>query len=316
LFSSCDWVVLDSSPLALVYGTNTIQLTVKPTFSGPQRILLGGYCLDRWGLSRVDFEIEPAAPVIIPRAHYAAWLAKKFLAGSYPGISTGIKAFKFLPEMGHGLEYYGSRLYQSGDSLKNIDWKHSLKHDELISREFIEPQGQPVLMLINLVAGGTEQADRLALDIISGAISLAVEKLPASIAAYNGETVVTVTGMLSSAKLVSCALDLIERIRVIPFPARYLNPPDLAKMKSNLARLRLLPGQAARTLEELMQVEYANLHRAAVGSVATEALMKGLARTGRPCTVAVISGRNHDAEALSYLTLSIAKDKRIAITAI
>ncbi len=312
LFSPFGWVAPEPREMSLTEKTINVQIAVSPQLAGPQQIVLTGSCWDKWGLTQVDFEIEPIFPVIIPRARYAAWLAKKYLAGSNSGILAGSsEALKPLFGIRCGLEYYGNRPYQPGDSLGNIDWKRSLKYNELVSREYVESRNQPVLLLINLLANGIEEADRLAFDIVSAAINLAVEGIPASIAAYDGEKVVAITDTLGPFRLVSRALNLLEWIRIVPVPARYLNPPDLLKVKSNLFRLRLIPGQAARVLEELMQVEYANLRRAAADSMASKALDEGLLRIGRPCRVAVISGRNHDAEALSYLAFSMTEDKRV-----
>jgi hypothetical protein len=317
LFSPYAWVVLDPHEITLTRGIINLQAAIKPLLAGPQQIILKGYCLDRWGLTCVDFEIEPVLPIVIPRARYASWLAKKYLSGSNPGtlpVSTGSRAVKPLFGMRQGLEYYGSHSYQPGDSLKKIDWKRSLKYSELVSREYIESRGQPVLMLINLLAGGAEQADKLSYDVVISAMNLAVEGIPASIAAYDEEKIVSITGQLSSHELVSSALLLLERIRISPVPERYLKPPDLLNIKANLSRLRLIPGQAARVLVELLQMEAASLKRIAVDSTATNALMQGLARSGRQGMVMVISGRNHDAEALSYLVLEMAKDSRLVMS--
>jgi len=77
---------------------------------------------------------------------YAAWLTRQYLAGTKPGslpIVSNIQAIKPLLGLRRGIEYYGSQLYQPGDSLKSIDWKHSAKYDKLISKEFIEFHGRP-----------------------------------------------------------------------------------------------------------------------------------------------------------------------------
>ena len=78
-------------------------------------------------------------------------------------------------------------MYQPGDNLKNIDWKHSVKYNELVTREFFEIQGQPVILLINLVAGDTEETDKLAYNIIVAALSLAQDGIPAALAAYDDQ---------------------------------------------------------------------------------------------------------------------------------
>ncbi|GAI15654.1 unnamed protein product, partial [marine sediment metagenome] len=93
-----------------------------------------------------------------------AWLAKRYLAETKPGVLpliSNISALRPIHGLRRGVEYYGSQLYQPGDSLKSIDWKHSVKYNELISKEFTELHGQPAIILINLAVGNAEEADKL-----------------------------------------------------------------------------------------------------------------------------------------------------------
>ncbi|MFC1943739.1 DUF58 domain-containing protein [Chloroflexota bacterium] len=197
LESPYEWLKVSPNVLSLKQNSLTVNVSLSPALSGPAVVKLKGKATDRWGLIQISFELEPIRLYVIPRARYAAWLAKKYLAGSKPGalpIISNITALKPTHGLRRGIEYYGSQLYQPGDSLKNIDWKHSLKHSELITKEFTEFQGRSAIILINLAVGNAEEADKLAYNIIVTAISLARENIPAALAAYNHEAVKVTTG--------------------------------------------------------------------------------------------------------------------------
>lgn len=128
--------------------------------------------------------------MVIPRATYADYLARQYLSGSKTGrlpLVSSVGAVKSLYGLRQHIEFYGNRMYQPGDSIKNIDWKHSVKYNELVSPEFFEVQGQPMIMLVNLVAGSVDESDKLAYNIIAAALSLAQDGIPTAIAAYDDQ---------------------------------------------------------------------------------------------------------------------------------
>jgi len=213
-----------------------------------------------------------------------------------------------------GVEYYGSQLYQPGDSLKNIDWKHSLKYNELVAKEFAEFHGQSAIILINLAAGDAEEADKLAHKIIVTAISLAQEDIPAALAAYNHESVKLTTGMLQSRQLVVQCLRVAQEMVTFINPVKYLNPPDVAKLRVNMSRIRSVESKASKVLTQLLQLEYNNLSNNAGRNPATKALSEVLAKVDRRSNIVIISHRNHDAEALAFNTFSFAAKGNAVIT--
>jgi uncharacterized protein (DUF58 family) len=151
--------------IPLDVGEIRIEAAVTPPLAGPAEIKLDACVIDPWGLSQIRFEISPVKLVVIPRARYADFLARKYLSGSKTGrlpLVSNVGAVRSLYGLRQGIEFYGNRMYQPGDNLKNIDWKHSVKYNELVTREFFEIQGQPVILLINLVAGDAEETDKLA----------------------------------------------------------------------------------------------------------------------------------------------------------
>jgi len=233
--SPYEWLKVSPDTLSLRENKLVMEVSLSPTLSGPSIIKLKGHAIDRWGLIQTRFELEPIHLYVIPRARYAAWLAKRYLAETKPGalpLISNISALRPIHGLRRGVEYYGSQLYQPGDSLKRIDWKHSLKYNELISKEFAELHGQPAIILINLAVGNAEEADKLAYNIIVTAISLARENIPAALAAYNHEGVKVTTPTLQPRQLLLQSLQVAQEMVTFINPVKYLNPPDVARLGS------------------------------------------------------------------------------------
>ena len=66
-------------------GEIRIEAAVTPPLAGPAEIKLDACVIDPWGLSQIRFEISPVKLVVIPRARYADFLARKYLSGSKTG---------------------------------------------------------------------------------------------------------------------------------------------------------------------------------------------------------------------------------------
>ncbi len=305
LMSPYEWLKLSPDILALRGKRLITKASLTPRLSGPSVIKLKGYATDRWGLIQTRFEIEPISLYVIPRARYAAWLARKYVASTRPGglpLLSNIAALQPIYGVRRGIEYYGSQLYQPGDSLKNIDWKHSLKHDELIIKEFDEFHGQAAIILINLAAGNEEEKDRLVYNIIVTAISLSREDIPAALAAYDHKDIRLTTGLLHHNQLVLKSLQVAKELVVLTSPVKYLGPPDIARLRANISRIRHSSSQAASVLTDLMQAEYRNLSNNAKRNPATRALSEVLGKVNKQSNIVIISQRNHDAEALAFNT--------------
>ena len=280
-----------------------IQATVTPPLAGPTEIKINACVIDSWGLSQVRFEISPVKLVVIPRARYADWLARKYLSGSKTGrlpLVSNVGTIRSLYGLRQGIEFYGNRMYQPGDSLKNIDWKHSVKYNELVTREFFEIQGQPVIILINLVAGDTEETDKLAYNIIVASLSLAQDGIPAALAAYDDNGVIVTTPPLAAQELTIRTLEIVKEIVTRENTAKSLNPPDVGRLRANIRRLLQAESQPAGVLRELLQIELKSLSHNARSSPCTAALNEVMVKTNQQSTVLVISNQNHDAEALAF----------------
>jgi Protein of unknown function DUF58 len=280
-----------------------IQLSLTPALAGPADIKIDACVIDPWGLSQLIFEIFPVKLVVIPRAKYAEWLAQKYLSGSDLGrlpLISDTGAMKSLSSSRQGIEFYGNRMYQPGDNLKNIDWKHSVKYHELVTREFFESKGQPVIILVNMVTSNPEEADILAYNIIAASISLAQDGIPAALAAYDNQKVILSTPPLVAHALTIRALELVKEIVVAEKMTMSLNIPDFGRLGSNIRRLMKTQNQQARALSGLLQIELKNLSTIAKSNPCTEALNETVAKTNQQPGVLVISNQNHDAEAVAF----------------
>lgn len=317
LESPYEWLEVSPNILSLKENKLVAKVTLSPTLSGPLIIALKGHAADRWGLIRVSFVLEPINLYVIPRARYAAWLVERYLAGTKLGalpLISNIEALKTTYGLRSGVEYYGSQLYQPGDSLKNIDWKHSLKYNQLISKEFTEFRGQPAIVLINLAVGNAEEADKLSYDIIVTALSLARENIPAALAAYDHEGVKVTTPALQPRQLVLQSLQIAREMVTFINPVKYLNPPDVGRLRANIGRIRYAESKAARVLSQLLQLEYKSLSNTARLNPATKALREAFAKVDKQSNIVVISQRNHDAEALAFNTFSFQRKGNAVIT--
>ena len=308
--SSHEWLKLRPTKLLLDAKELQIDVSLSPPLSGPSTIKFRAYAIDQWGLIQLQFELEPLSLHIIPRARYAAWLARKYLdeakTGSLPLASLPM-ALKTSSLSRTGIEYYGSRLYQPGDSLRHIDWKHSLKFNKFVTKEFAQSHGQSAMMLINLAVSDEEEADKLAYRIIVTAISLAQEGIPVALAAYDHEDVRLTTPPLQPRELVVRSLELTQQIVAFINPVRYLSPPDIARLRANISRVKFAQSEASKVLLQLLQLEYRTLDNNARLNPATKALLEALAKEKRQVNIVLISHHNHDAEALAFDAFSFAR---------
>ncbi|MEA2085425.1 MAG: DUF58 domain-containing protein, partial [Chloroflexota bacterium] len=147
-----------------------LNLTVTPPLAGPVRPRLQLSVIDPRGFFQVNQPVEPVVLEVIPRARYAEWLAMKFLEQAGAAAAVLPEAV-LVPK--RGVEYFGNRGYQPGDRLKDVDWKHSLKLNELIIKEYIEAGEQGAIIAANLAVSDAEEADKLAFKLITTALTLA-----------------------------------------------------------------------------------------------------------------------------------------------
>jgi len=315
--SPYEWLNANPRRLSLREDKPILEVSLSPPLSGPSVVRLNAYAVDRWGLIQTRFELSPIRLYVIPRARYAAWLARKYMAETRPGalpLISNIGTLRTTYGLRRGIEYYGSQLYQPGDSLKSIDWKHSLKYNELITKEFAEFHGQSAIVLINLVVNDAEEADKLAYKIIVTALSLAGENVPAALAAYDNEGVRTTTTTLRPRQLLLQSLEVAREIVTFINPVRYLNPPDLSRLRANMKRVQFVESESSTILAQLLQLEYSNLRDNARVNPVTKALSEVFSKVDKRSNIVTISHRNHDAEALAFNTFKFTEKGNAVIT--
>ncbi len=303
LISKHDWLKVSPEVFQLKGEGVTAEIVVTPSLAGSTIVDLEAYVIDQWGLIQVWFKVKPVNLMVIPRARYAKWIAEKYLSGTKPGelpLIANISSLQTAYGLRQGIEYYGNKMYQPGDSLKNIDWKHSYKYNELIVKEYIEFHGQSVIVLINLVAGNDEEQDILAYNILVSAVTLAQENIPVVLAAYTDLEVNAIKGLLYGQRLVLEALKIVKDILIKNDSIKYLEPPDIIRLKANIRRMQEAESQAAGILGKLLQMEYQSISLNAKHSPLMEAYKKATDRTTQEATIIVISHRNHDAYDLAY----------------
>ncbi len=310
IVSPYEWLKIHSPVLPLKQEPLVLRLSLSPRLSGPSEVAVQAYVTDCWGLIQVQFQFSPIQLFVIPRARYASWLAKRYLDATKPGMLPLISNVSTVkPQYGfrRGVEYYGSQLYQPGDELKSIDWKHSAKYNKMITKEFVEFHGQPAVLLVNLAVGNAEEADELAQNVIITAISLAREQIPTVLAAYDHEGIKSVTSTLQPQQMVVQSLEVIKGIRMFENPTTYLYTPDISRLRSNISRLGSVEGESSKVLSQLMSIECTNLMNSVTANPATKAIYKALDNANIQSTIVVVSKLNHDANAIAVNKFLLAK---------
>jgi uncharacterized protein (DUF58 family) len=298
------WAQLHPSRFTLPAGGGVdVSLTIRPPLACPSRVQLQASAVDAWGLTSTGQVLEPVELHVIPRARYAEWLARRFLEATGPGAGVTAEAppLRAFSAGRLGLEYYGSRPYQAGDRLRDLDWKHTLKLGELIVKEYAGARGQPAIMVVNLAAGSPEEADGLAYAFIASALTLAAEGLQMALAAYDEGGVVESTPLMSPREALKEALKLTRKIAIVEAPKRVLEPPNLMRLRRSIEQLKALSSEPARRLAEILSFERGALEEAARSHPAGGAAEAVAEACPPPATVALISLWNHDAEALPVI---------------
>jgi uncharacterized protein (DUF58 family) len=297
-----DWLMVAPGRFGLGKANPEVNLTftLTPPLSGPVHPNLILSVMDGRGLVQRDQVISPLELHVIPRAKYAEWLARKYLVES--GVGTTVvpisSSVRLDPERKAGIEYYQSRDYQPGDTLRDIDWKHALKLGQLIVKERIDVSERLAVIVVNLSVADAEGADKLAYRLITTALTLAREMVPVALAVYNQEKVVLTTPVSDPREILKQTLRLVKEIKPVALGQRCLKPPDIAGLSRDISRLKTVESRPARRLLELLEFEYRAVEKTARKHLATRALLRVTEPVSPPATVIMISELNHDAEAL------------------
>ncbi|GEM_PF-533116 len=313
------WVNVEPVSLPLSNSKTELQISLTPYLSGPSSVRMDGSMTDCWGLLSRQIEFEVADLQVIPRARYAMWLAQKYLETSQSSavmsMTSAVKKSKQAIGSRRGMDFYGTRLHQPGDSLRSIDWKHSMKLQDFVVREYEDSQTSSAMLLVNLAASSEQAADRLVYSLLTTAITLAAEGIPSVVAAYDHQEVAIVTESLDHRRLVLKCLELSHKVVHWERSHRYLATADLQRIRANKKRLEMLRKDSLATLIELMEVELKAIGQTAATNPATEALKRGLHRTRESSSVLILSERNHDEEALQQAKYDL-RSRNLAFTEI
>jgi len=285
-----------------------LNLTVTPPLAGPSHPQLQVSVVDSRGLIQVNQLLQPVELHVIPRAKYAEWLALRYLEQTGAGataVTPLLPKAILIPK--RGIEYFESRTYQPGDQLKNIDWKHTLKLNRLIVKEYIETGGQAAIIAVNLSVNDAEEADKIAFNLITAALTLAQEAIPTALAVYNHQRVVLTTAAIDPREILKRTLSMVKDITPVEFTHRFLQLPDLSKLRRDITQLKQATSEPAQRLLGMLNFEYQAIEKAAKNHPATIALSLATEQAPSPATIVLISQLNHDAEALLVTTEKLSR---------
>ena len=288
-------------------GKTRINLAFTPPLAGASHPQFQLSLLDPWGFIQTNQLLEPVELHVIPRARYAEWLARKYLEQTGAGV---VATYALPPEVTmpkRGVEYFDSRTYQPGDQLKDIDWKHSLKSSQPIVKQYIEAGEQAAIIAVNLSVADAEEADKLALDLITTALTLSQDGISTALAAYNQDRVVLTTIFTDPREILKRTLSLIKDITPAEFVHRCLAPPDIAKLRQNITHLKQAESEPAQRLLEMLNFECRALEEAARTHPATVAISTVTEHAPTPAMIIMLSRLNHDAEAIVVTTERLSK---------
>lgn len=296
------WIHLQPSRFAMeMHAEANINLTFTPPLAGPSKLQIHALTVDPWGLTQTNQLLDPVELHIIPKARYAEWLAKKYLEPTASGTApiTATSPLKMLKAARLGVEYSSSRLYQPGDRLKDVDWKHTFKLQQLVIKEYLSAQGQSAIIATNLTAKDLEEADELAYNLITSALTLATEAVPTALAAYNQKDIIETTNAINPREMLKKALKLTQNITIVEPLERTLEPQNIKRLRRNINQLEQATIKPAQKLEEILKLEYQILQETAKRHPAGQALAKAAEGTPAPAVITVVSPFSHDADALS-----------------
>ncbi|MFQ6122393.1 MAG: DUF58 domain-containing protein [Dehalococcoidales bacterium] len=309
LLSPADqWVKVTSERFTLSKDRTELNLIITPPLAGPSYPQLRISAIDPWGFIQLNQLVEPVGLHVIPRAKYAEWLAMRYLEqtsiGATAATTMSPKA-KLMPK--RGVEYFDSRAYQPGDQLRDIDWKHTLKLNQLISKEYIEAGEPAAIIAVNLSVSDAEAADKLIFNLITTALTLAQETVPTALAVYDHQRVILTTTVIHPREILKQTLSVIKDISLVEFTQRFLQLADISRLKRDISQLKQATSEPAQRLLNMLNFEYQAIEKAAKNQPATLALSSATEHAPARAIIVVISQMNHDAEALLVTTEKLAR---------
>ena len=99
-------------------------------------------------------------------------------------------------------------------------------------------------------------------------------------------------------QLVVQALEITKEISIFPSPGKYLHRADIGRLRADINRLASVEGDSSKALAQLLGIEYAAILRNVSFHPATKAINKAVQHSGQQFTFVIVSGLNHDADAI------------------
>jgi uncharacterized protein (DUF58 family) len=303
------WLKVSPDKIILNGTPGQMGVSVTPPLAGQSRPRLQITAIDNRGLIEINQQIEPVQLHVIPRAKYAEWLATKYLEQASSGTTSSAYSPLFTKLSKHGVEYSESRTYQPGDALRDVDWKHTLKLSQMIVSEYEGAGDQAVIIAVNLSVADAEEADKVAFNLITAAVTMAIRNIPAALIAYNDRDVILSSELTHPQEILKQALLLVKDISSGKFSTRYLAPLDINRLKRNINLLKQTKLEPARKLLDIFNFELQALEDEAGNHPATLALISTAKRVPAPAMILLVSQLNHDAEAILVTCDKLARRK-------
>ena len=296
---------LNVAPLAAILEKGRVKLNVSytPPLAGNSRPQIQSITKDLRGFVQICQTFEPVELRIIPRAKYAEWLARKHLEQSGEGMTTAaLMQLQTIIKPQGGTEYQESRDYTPGDQLKNIDWKHTLRLNQLIVKDYTNDEESATIIAVNLAVADAEEADKLSFKLVTAALTLARENIPTALAAYNHRDVVLCTNITKPDEVLKQALSLLREITPVKTVNRHLEIADITDIKRNINQLKKAKSEPAQRLLSILDFKYRSIEEFTKNHPANIALLSTTKQVPAPATILLISQLNHDAEVIRVIS--------------
>lgn len=276
----------------------TVYLTViAEQEAAPLAVELQIALWDRRMLVCRSLRTTVATVVVIPRARYAEWLARSFLKGDR-GVNV-VSSIETMVSPGQGSNrelYQFHRPYQPGDPTRDVDWKRVREDGRLSVREFRTASAHQILLCVNLAAGSLAEADRLALDLVLAAVTLAREGSKVAIIWYSTpDQPVEVTEDVSGPALMRQALTHLAQITRTGGPERLLALPNPTWLE------RVARSARSPAVQRLAASEVAFVKQRAAEHPLFQVLEPRLRLQQATGSVVLLSSLRDDAEAVAAL---------------
>jgi len=299
----------DAGPFPLEGITQT-GVSFTPLLGGPTNMVLSASVTDVLGLIHLGQSLDVARLNVVPRARVARWAAEEFLERREGGLDSGRilsgQVAGFLAGQA-GVEYLSSRMYQPGDSLLSVDWKHTARLQSLVVKTFDDGARSAGMFLVNLSATSVDESDRLVYEFLSAALTVASMSHSASLAVYDDSGDGHLSPVLDGYRLVKEVLASCADVRVVPEWRRELRPLSAQDMHSREGHVRRVGGDRASRLARLLALRQTSMRTHIEGAPAST-LLRDAARRYRPAWCIAISAMHSDAEAVMTGLRRIARD--------